>query len=86
MKMTGEFMCRVVTQDGTWLHHFDPEAKKQSIQWKHSSSPPTRKFKRVSSAGKLMASVVLDSQGILMMDYLEEGSTVNGAYYEEELR
>ena len=24
-----EFMCRVVTQDETWVHHFDPKAKKQ---------------------------------------------------------
>ena len=27
-----EFMDRVVTQDETWVHHFDPESKKQSMQ------------------------------------------------------
>ena len=26
------FRRRVVTQDETWVHHFDPEAKKQSMQ------------------------------------------------------
>ena len=35
-----EFMDRVVTQDETWVHHFDPESKKQSMQWKHPGSPP----------------------------------------------
>ena len=25
--------------DETWVHHFDPEAKKQSMQWKHPGSP-----------------------------------------------
>ena len=35
-----EFMHCVVTKDETWVHHFDPEAKKQSKQWKHPGSPP----------------------------------------------
>ena len=30
-----EFMRRAVTQDKTWVHHFDPDAKKQSMQGKH---------------------------------------------------
>ena len=29
-----------VAQDETWVHHFDSEAKKQSLQWKHPGSPP----------------------------------------------
>ena len=28
-------MDRVVTLDETWVHYFDPESKKQSMQWKH---------------------------------------------------
>ena len=43
-----EFMDLVVTQDETLTHHFDPESKKQSMQWKHSGSTPPKKFKRVS--------------------------------------
>ena len=34
-----EFMDRVVTQDETWVHHFDSESKKQNMQWKHPGSP-----------------------------------------------
>ena len=26
----GDFIERVVTQDGTWVHHFDPDSKMQS--------------------------------------------------------
>ena len=33
-----------------------------------------------------MASIVWDSQGISMMDYLEEGRTLIGPYYAEERR
>ena len=46
-----------VTKDETWVHHFDPESTKQSIQWKHHGSPPPKKFKTVSSAGKVMVSI-----------------------------
>ena len=61
-----EFMHRVVTQDEIWVHHFDPEAKKQSMQWKHSGSPPPKKFRRVSSAGKVMASIRVLSWWIIL--------------------
>ena len=37
----GDFIERVVTQDETWVHHFDPESKMQSKQWKHPCSPPS---------------------------------------------
>ena len=33
-----------------------------------------------------MASIFWDNQGVIMVDYLEEGRTINGAYYAEELR
>ena len=68
------------------IHHFDLESKKQSMQWKHSGSPPPKIFKRVSSAGKVMASIFWDNWGVIMVNYLEEGRTINGAYYAEELR
>ena len=37
MKMTLRNVC-----DETWNHHFDPEAKKQSMQWKHLAHPLLR--------------------------------------------
>jgi hypothetical protein len=39
----------------------------------------------VPSAGKLMASISLGSQGIII-DYLEQCHTINGTYYADELR
>ena len=53
----GDFIDRVVTQDETWVHHFDPKSKMQSKQWKHPGSSPPKKLKRVHSVGKVMASI-----------------------------
>jgi hypothetical protein len=33
----------------------------------------------------MMASIFWDSQGIIMIDYLEQGRTINGKYYADEL-
>ena len=82
----GDFIDRVVTQDETWVHHFEPESKMQSMELKHPGSPPPKKVRRVSSAGKVMASVFWDSQGVIMIDYLEQGRTINDAYYAAEQR
>ena len=61
-------MRREVTQDETWVHHFDSEAKKQSTQWKHPGSPLLRNL-RVSSARKVIASIFWDIPGIIIVDY-----------------
>ena len=47
---------------------------------------PPKKFKRVYSAGKVVASIFWDIQGVTIIDYLEQGHTINGAYYAGEFR
>ena len=76
----GDFIEHIVTQDETWVQHFDPESKMQSKQWKHSGSPHPKEFKKVNSSGKVMTSI-FNSQGVMIIDYLEQVRTINGAYY-----
>ena len=47
---------------------------------------PPKTFKMVHSAGKEVASIFWESQGVVMIDYLEQGRTINGAYYAGKLR
>ncbi|UYV82726.1 hypothetical protein LAZ67_22000679 [Cordylochernes scorpioides] len=72
---------KFVTMDETWAYHFTPESKKQSMQWRHSGSPPPKKAKTVPSAGKVMVSVFWDSEGVLLLDFLNKGQTITGNYY-----
>ena len=43
-------------------------------------------FERKNTQGTVMASIFWDSEGGNMVNYLQEGHTINGAYYAEELR
>ena len=67
--------------DETLAHHFDLETKQKSMQWKHPTSPPVVKFRKIVSASKVMVSVFWDSEGVLFTDYLEQGKTVTAVYY-----
>jgi len=40
---SNDFLSRLVTMDETWLYHYDPETKQQSIEWRHSGSPLPQK-------------------------------------------
>ncbi|GBP69077.1 Mariner Mos1 transposase [Eumeta japonica] len=42
---------------------------------------PPKKFKVQMSASKLMATIFWDSEGVLLIDYLPKGTTMNGQYY-----
>jgi len=67
--------------DETWSYHYDLETKQQSVEWWHSGSPHPKKFQLQKSAGKVRASLFWDQDGILHIDYLPEGQTINAEYY-----
>ena len=76
---------RIITGDETWVHHYEPESKRQSMEWKHPQSPCKKKFKTEPSARKLMLTVFWDSQGPVLEHYQERGTTINSARYSEML-
>ena len=80
------FADHFLTQNECWVYHFEPETKRQSMQRKQSTSPAPKKAKVVPSAGKVMASVFWDAKGIVLIDYLQKGKTINGEYYGNLLR
>jgi len=73
--------ARLVTMDETWLYHYDPETKQQSMEWRHNSSPAPQKFRMQQSAGKVLASIFWDHDAIFLIDYLPKGQTINAEYY-----
>jgi hypothetical protein len=48
------FVGRIVTGDETWVHYHQPETKKVSKEWCHTSSPKLKEIRTQPSAGKVM--------------------------------
>jgi len=75
-----DFMRRFITMDETWIHHYTPESKQQSKHWTEAGCSAPKKTRSVPSAGKVMASVFWDAEGILFIGYLEKGKAITGEY------
>jgi len=76
-----DFVSQLVTMDETWLYHYDPETKQHSVKWRHSGLPRPKKFRVQKSAEKVLASIFWGQDGILLIDYLPKGQTINAEYY-----
>ena len=49
-----EFLGKVITGDETWVFQYDPETKRQSLQWKSPGSPRPKKVRMSKSKIKVM--------------------------------
>ena len=76
-----DLLSRLLTMNETWLYLHDPETKQQSMEWRHSCSPRPKNFRVKKSAGKVLASIFFDQDGILLINYLPKGQTINAEYY-----
>ena len=65
-----------MTVDETSVHYYEPDNKAQSRQGVGPGSPRPKKFKTQPSAGKMMATVFWNAQGVIMLDLLAKKSTI----------
>jgi len=77
-------LSRIVTGDETWAHHYEPETKRQSMEWHHPQSPRKEKFKTTPSAGKVMITVFWDVDGVILVDMMARGETLRVARFEDD--
>ncbi|GFX44862.1 uncharacterized protein C05D11.1 [Trichonephila clavipes] len=91
-----EFLSRYHTDGGglfeqngdeTWVAHVNVETKQQSVAWVHTGSPTRlRKARQTLSARKLMVTVFWDVQGILLIEFMTHGTTINSEVYSRTLK
>jgi hypothetical protein len=72
-----QILQRIVTADETWLHHYEPESKAQSVAWKRPISPEAKKFKSQLSASKTMLTLFWDMEDAILVHFTPKGETVN---------
>jgi hypothetical protein len=76
-----DFLKHIVTGDETGIFHVTPENKQQSKQWRHSASPKAKKFKQTLSSRKIMCTGFWDRRGVLLIDFMTQGTTINADVY-----
>ena len=68
----------IVTMDETWIPMFNPETKWKSAQWKHTDSPPPKKFRVTASAEKMMVAMFWDKEGMILTRCIPKSTILMG--------
>ena len=76
--MNNAFFSSVVTMDETWMSMFNPETKWKSARWKHTDSPPPKKFRVTASAEKMMVAMFWDNEGVILIHCIPKITTMMG--------
>ena len=77
---TGYF-DRIVMEDETWTQHYHL-LNQQEAKTRKKAGEKTPTLPRVTqSASKIIITIFWDCEGILLVDFLPRGTTINGRYY-----
>jgi hypothetical protein len=77
------FLDCIVTGDESWVFKYDPETKRQSMQWTSKSSGMPKKFHLQKSKIKTTLTTFFDTHGLIHKGFVPEGQIVNSAFYVE---
>lgn len=82
-----DFLKRIVTGDETWVAYVNAETKQQSMAWGHTNSPcKPKKARQTFSTRKVMTTVFWDAEGVLLVEFMERGTTITSDVYCETLK
>jgi hypothetical protein len=80
-----KFKELVITMDETPLPMFNPLTKQQSMQWGPKGRRPHTKAMKSAWTQNIMCTVWFDAHGVLLVDYLPQGQTINTDYIMDQL-
>jgi len=81
-----EMFHRVITGDETWCFQYNPETKRQNMQWKTQNSPRPKKARMSRSQVKTMLVCFFDQKGIVHYEFIAQRQTVNQQCHLEVLK
>jgi hypothetical protein len=71
----------VTTCNEMWIFQYDPDMKRQLMHLKAPTSPRMKKARMRKSKVKALMMVFIDIRGVIMIEWVPEGQTVNKKYY-----
>jgi predicted NAD/FAD-binding protein len=72
------FFARIVIGDEFWVYHYDPLSQLEAKAWKKPGEQTPTRTCQERSAGKIMMIIFWNKHGVLLIDYLPRGITING--------
>jgi hypothetical protein len=72
---------RIVTDDESLCFQYDPETKRQSMEWRSTNSPGQNKIRLQKCGFRIMLIVFFDTRGIIHKQFVPQGTTVNSHCY-----
>jgi len=79
-------LSQIITGVETWAHHYEPKTKRQSLEWHHPQSPRKKKSKTTPSSGKDKITVFWETDGVIPVDVMARGETINLDVYIKTLQ
>jgi histone-lysine N-methyltransferase SETMAR len=70
----------------TWCYQYDPEAKRQFMEWRMKNSPRPKKPRMSKSKIKTMLICLFDIRGTIHFESVPKGTTVTQIFYVEVLK
>jgi len=80
-----EMFNRVITSDEMWCFQYDPETKRECMQWKTQNSPRLKNASMSRLQVKTMLVCFFDHKGIVHYEFIAQGQIVNQQCYLEVL-
>jgi histone-lysine N-methyltransferase SETMAR len=77
------FLDCIVTGDESWVFQYDPETKRQSMQWTFKVIIKAQKFRLQKSTIKIMLITFFHKHGVIHKEFVPEGQKVNSSFYVE---
>ncbi len=74
-------MQNIVMGDETWVSYYNPELKRTSKKYRHTTSPRPKKIRSEKSCRKLMLTVFWDCDSVVNREFIKPGSRINSDSY-----
>jgi hypothetical protein len=80
-----DFLFNIVTGDESWFHRFDPETKRQFMDWHHTTSIK-KNCRTAPSVVEFMGTATWDAEGCILLDFSPNGESISAVRYVQTLR
>jgi hypothetical protein len=75
----------IMTGDESWIYHRAIGQKQSNAAWVAEGDPPKTVQKRNQFEPKSMFTIFFKSTGVVLIDVMETGKTINAKYYKEKI-